>query len=56
MKWLFAAALILIVAGVFGLVANSYVQCHSAGGTFVRGLFWFVCLKKGDTSCPTTAS
>lgn len=42
--WLIGA---LLLALFVALVFNSYTDCAEAGGTLVRGMFWFVCLKGG---------
>ena len=33
----------LIVVGFIYLVVSQWYACSQCGGTFVRGMFWFVC-------------
>jgi hypothetical protein len=46
--WLKRTTLVLFIAcAVFAwayLIAG-YVNCHTAGGKYVRGLFWMECIK-----------
>ena len=43
--WLGLPMLLLAVFSWFAF--NSYTDCTEAGGTLVRGLLWFVCMKGG---------
>ncbi len=37
---------IIFVCTLFGAgMLTQWYECYSCGGTFVRTLFWFVCLK-----------
>jgi hypothetical protein len=39
------AAGLTILAIAWSAILHTVAQCHAAGGTTVRGLFWLECIK-----------
>lgn len=37
--------LVAFIIGYFVITAIQYSDCDDLGGAFVRGLFWFECIK-----------